>query len=346
MHNMRYLCWIFLVLFAAVQCAEFRKLTKQDLFARRDPKTGSIAVTDDTNGILDYEVKEIPLVILFTAKDPKIGCELCKQFQPVYDKLAALDTGIAFVEVDFSKNQKLFLQLKMNSVPHVWILPRHEASVGFLKDKGVQDLDNPKYFHLETSEHFSYTLSEGTNAKGFAQYISEALRIPEIAGLDEADMSENYIAAVVFAGALLVLIKKKLLSGEAGLLHKLIQRRVWAGISVVLIVLFISGYMFTVVRGVPLLARNENGPFYFAGGSQYQIGIESFLVGGIYLLIGFFVVLLADVIPKGKVVLLTEGQQSLAVVLASIGLFYGYSLLTSVYLRKDGGYPYGLIHLI
>lgn len=338
--------------------SNFKKLTKSRLLKLRDPTTGIIQLTDKTsNLLLDTEVRQVPVMLLLTANSPAIGCSACQDFKPVFEKTARQyiklypnNNDLFFVNADFSQNQALFKRLGMNNVPHVWVLPKYDFTYNRLLDrediKDDKELEDPKHYRLETSEHFEYRISEGSTPVEFAAYISAAIQQPfVIPGDSDGIFNENTFAIAIFTFSLVVIIKKKVNDPDSTLLQKLARPRVWTGISVLLITLFTSGYMFTIIRGVPLLARNENGPFYFAGGAQYQIGIEAFLVAGSYLFIGFWMVLLIDVLPKRKwfnKVKLSDTQQAVLTIIAAGGLYYAYSLLTSIYLRKDGGYPFAL----
>lgn len=57
------------------------------------------------------------------------------------------------------------------------------------------------------------------------------------------------------------------------------NRNLWAGISLILILLFTSGHMFNHIRRVPYVASNGRGGIsYFAGGFQNQFGMETQIV--------------------------------------------------------------------
>jgi oligosaccharyltransferase complex subunit gamma len=59
------------------------------------------------------------------------------------------------------------------------------------------------------------------------------------------------------------------------------NRNLWAGISLIMILLFTSGHMFNHIRKVPYVAGNGRGGIsYFAGGFQNQYGMETQIVAG------------------------------------------------------------------
>ncbi len=57
------------------------------------------------------------------------------------------------------------------------------------------------------------------------------------------------------------------------------NRNLWAGISLIMILLFTSGHMFNHIRRVPYVSGNGRGGIsYFAGGFQNQYGMETQIV--------------------------------------------------------------------
>jgi oligosaccharyltransferase complex subunit gamma len=60
------------------------------------------------------------------------------------------------------------------------------------------------------------------------------------------------------------------------------NRKLWAGASVLMILLFTSGHMFNHIRKVPYVAGDgRGGVSYFAGGFQNQFGMETQIVAAI-----------------------------------------------------------------
>jgi oligosaccharyltransferase complex subunit gamma len=57
------------------------------------------------------------------------------------------------------------------------------------------------------------------------------------------------------------------------------NRNLWAGISLIAILLFTSGHMFNHIRKVPYVAGDGRGGIsYFAGGFSNQYGLETQIV--------------------------------------------------------------------
>ena len=60
------------------------------------------------------------------------------------------------------------------------------------------------------------------------------------------------------------------------------NRNVWAAITMISILLFISGHMFNYIRKVPYIAGDGRGGFtYFVGGFQSQLGLETQIIAAI-----------------------------------------------------------------
>lgn len=60
------------------------------------------------------------------------------------------------------------------------------------------------------------------------------------------------------------------------------NRNIWASISLIAILLFISGHMFNHIRKVPyIVGDGHGGVSYIAGGFQNQLGLETQIVAAI-----------------------------------------------------------------
>jgi oligosaccharyltransferase complex subunit gamma len=60
------------------------------------------------------------------------------------------------------------------------------------------------------------------------------------------------------------------------------NRNIWAGISLIAVLLFTSGHMFNHIRKVPYIAGDGRGGIsYFAGGFSNQFGMETQIIAAI-----------------------------------------------------------------
>ena len=60
------------------------------------------------------------------------------------------------------------------------------------------------------------------------------------------------------------------------------NRNIWAGVSLIAVLLFTSGHMFNHIRKVPYVSGDGRGGIsYFAGGFQNQLGLETQIVAAL-----------------------------------------------------------------
>ena len=137
------------------------------------------------------------------------------------------------------------------------------------------------------------------------------------------------------------------------------NRNLWAGISLITILLFTSGHMFNHIRKVPYVAGNgQGGISYFAGGFSNQFGMETQIVAAMCMYpmsksplskptlmvtrsdgtLSFATIALALRVPRMS----DPKKQQLAVFIWGAVMFGMYSFLLSVFRIKNGGYPFHL----
>jgi oligosaccharyltransferase complex subunit gamma len=134
------------------------------------------------------------------------------------------------------------------------------------------------------------------------------------------------------------------------------NRNLWAGVSLIAILLFTSGHMFNHIRKVPYVAGDgRGGVSYFAGGFSNQYGLETQIVAAMCEsfrhptgtcanirstdgLLSFATISLALKVPR----IADPRTQQLAVIIWGAVIFVMYSFLLSVFRIKNGGYPFWL----
>ena len=166
----------------------------------------------------------------------------------------------------------------------------------------------------------------------------------------------NYIRIITVTTTLLGIVS--FLSVAYPYILPVIQNRnLWAGISLITILLFTSGHMFNHIRKVPYVAGNgQGGISYFAGGFSNQFGMETQIVAamcmypqsksatsninGLHLdgTLSFATIALALRVPRMQ----DPKKQQLAVFIWGGVMFGMYSFLLSVFRIKNGGYPFHL----
>lgn len=140
------------------------------------------------------------------------------------------------------------------------------------------------------------------------------------------------------------------------------SRNLWASMSVIAVLLFTSGHMFNHIRGAPYVAGNgKGGVQYITPGFQNQLGIESQIVAALcksssssccaaridhrFLelttplsdgILAFATTHLALKVPR-----IQDPKKQQAAVFIWCAVTYGfYSILMSIFRKKNGGYPY------
>ena len=134
------------------------------------------------------------------------------------------------------------------------------------------------------------------------------------------------------------------------------NRNLWAGGSLIAVLLFTSGHMFNHIRKVPYVSGDGRGGIsYFAGGFQNQLGLETQIIAAVCMwfdtrrcvisannsadgLLAFATITLALKVPR---IADAKTQQVAALAWAAV-LFLVYSFLLSVFRFKNGGYPFWL----
>jgi oligosaccharyltransferase complex subunit gamma len=117
------------------------------------------------------------------------------------------------------------------------------------------------------------------------------------------------------------------------------SRNLWAAISLMVILLFISGHMFNHIRKVPYVTGDGRGGInYIVPGFQQQLGLETQIVAALYGVLSFCVITLAIKVPR----IADAKTQQVAVIGFGGLLFLVYSFLLSVFRVKNGGYPFSL----
>ncbi|KAH3676091.1 hypothetical protein WICMUC_002388 [Wickerhamomyces mucosus] len=315
----RFLILLFFCL-SFVQCA--LPIDNVKLFRNSD----SIIEIDSSNlnQILVGE-RSYYISLFFTSDDPALNCKICAQFEPIYKKVIKslfkienLQNKIVFAKVDFEKNKPFFKELGLTHIPKLWILPPTEDSNS----------------NASNQPHYEYTISEQSlDPLNLGDYIAKLLHITVKIDTD-FEVSE-FLGYFLFTFSIVLIFKKLVI-------QKYPKYKLFQLISVALILLFISGYMFTVIRGIPLISKDAKGEImYFSGGTHWQFGLETFLIASIYSALISGIVVLVQILPK----LENEIKKNVLIICVNIGMIYLLSYFISIYLIKDGSYPFRLLEL-
>jgi oligosaccharyltransferase complex subunit gamma len=303
----------------------FAVLSFKELESWREP-SGVIQLNDTTFFSLVTGPRDYYAALLFTATDNSINCVSCQKFDPIYHLVSKSYTssnpgkdGIVFFRADFHDNQQVYNKLQMLQVPRLWVFPP----------------SNYEGYNV-SSPHFDYQIGDKAidTPLDFADFVSKIVGA-NIMVQEDFELTQ-FLQYFVGTFVTVLLLKKQVLS-------KLAKDSIFKFLSVFAIVILTSGYMFTVIRGIPLLSRNEKGEImYFSGGTHWQFGSETFIIASIYLGFVLLISSLVIYIPRVDNII----KRNTLTICASIGIFWLFNQLTSIYLIKDPDYPYFLAGLL
>ncbi|KAI2625730.1 hypothetical protein GGR54DRAFT_592753 [Hypoxylon sp. NC1633] len=297
-----------------------------DDFHAKAQATSPLKLLDSSYKQLTSAPRDYSAAVLLTALEPRFGCQLCTDFQPEWDVLARSwakgdrkgDSRLIFGTLDFANGRDTFISLGLQSAPVLLFFP---PTTGPHATASVEAI-RYDFSGLQTAENVHEWL---------ARHLPNRPHPP-------VSRPVNYLGWIV--GIVTSL-------GVAGVLFKawpyilpVIQNRnVWAGLSLIGILLFTSGHMFNQIRKVPYVAGDGHGGIsYFAGGFQSQYGLETQIVAFMYGVLSFATISLAVKVPRIQ----DSKMQQLSVVVWGAVMVIMYSFLLSVFRVKNGGYPFKL----
>ncbi|KAH1494531.1 hypothetical protein LV164_001929 [Aspergillus fumigatus] len=285
-----------------------------------------IGLTDVTYHDLTSKPRDFHVAVLLTATDARYGCALCREFQSEWDLIARSwnkgsksdDLKLLLATLDFSNGKETFQKLMLQTAPVLLLFP---PTVGpFAK------VDNaPVRFD------FTGPLSADQLYTWISRHLPEGAKPPLIRPINYM----RIISAITLLMGVITLFT--VLSPYA--LPIIRNRNLWAGFSLIAILLFTSGHMFNHIRKVPyVVGDGKGGISYFAGGFSNQFGMETQIVAAIYAVLSFAAIALSMKVPR----IGDKKAQQLAVVIWAGVLLCMYSFLLNVFKTKNGGYPFYL----
>ncbi|KAL7623233.1 oligosaccharyl transferase subunit ost3/OST6 [Parahypoxylon ruwenzoriense] len=295
-------------------------------FLAKSQASSPLKLTDSSYKKLTSAPRDYSSAVLLTALDARYGCQLCNEFQPEWDVLAKSwikgdkngDSRLIFGTLDFSNGRDIFLSLGLQTAPVLLLFPPtagpHAAAAA---DPIRYDFSGP-----QSAENVHAWL---------ARHLPDRPHPPVSRPVNYVGWTVTVISALGVAGVL---------SRVWPYIWPIIQNRnIWAGMSLIGILIFISGQMFNQIRKVPYVAGDGRGGIsYFAGGFQSQFGLETQIVAFIYGILSFATISLAVKAPRIR----DAKIQQLTVIVWGTVMVIMYSFLLSVFRIKNGGYPFKL----
>lgn len=312
------------------------KLQKLLAESRRSPLR-SLDASD-----FEYFVQDAPrpysLVVLLTQGGG--GCKMCNDLQPEVALVARAlenaryDNGsnnktarhnLFFLRLDAARNFELFKKIGLQTIPHLYYVPPVSGQKKIKWGKVLSDKLNfyqgfgadqlLRLIQARTHFEFSVTIERPPEA---VDWTPALLTIITVGGL-------LYFALTIGRP----LVDKYLRNSYLYLLASLAMYAYCA-----------SGSMYNIIRETPWMQQNGKEIMYIYPGSHNQFGAESFIVGLLYTMCAFAVIMLNSRALTSK----SNSFNRNVLVAIFAALFYiFFRLLRSVYTRKNGSYNMGFV---
>lgn len=317
-------------------------------------------------------LKDYSIVVLVTSSDPKLGCKLCEDFDPVYKKIAgsiyqkypSLKDEAFFLRVEASENLEYLKELSVTSVPRVWGFPNSKIVLGEEKYNKIKALlaeqklalnsgkefVEPEWYDLKQAgmEHFVFQLTKGDDWQSvigkFAEFVGNTIHVNVHAALFEETKEGkiNWFVTGQWFVYFLVGIKvfQKIRQNSAEGVNFWQDKRIYAYLSLVLIFICVSGFNFALQRSSPFASQKDGKVMWIAPVTNNQLGAE------------IVISVLLHIVTTGVLIFLVGGinvakdYKNVVRIIAAFLFAYIIMLGVSVYTVKSPGYPFNYIKLI
>ncbi|PYI29420.1 oligosaccharyl transferase subunit [Aspergillus japonicus CBS 114.51] len=289
-------------------------------------RSAPIDLDDSSYEDLTSKPRDYHVAVLLTATEARFGCILCREFQPEWDLIARSwnkgptpnDLKVLYATLEFTNGKETFQKLMLQTAPVLLVFP---PTVGPFSKVD----DAPLRFD------FSGPISADQLYTWISRHLPDGPKPPLVRPI-------NYMRIV--SGVTILMGVVTLFTVLSPYVYPVVQNRnLWAAMSLIAILLFISGHMFNHIRKVPYVAGDGKGGIsYFAGGFSNQFGMETQIIAAIYAVLSFATIALAMKVPR----IADNKTQQVAVIIWGSVLLGMYSFLLSVFKVKNGGYPFFL----
>ncbi|GMF04866.1 hypothetical protein B5S28_g4760 [[Candida] boidinii] len=304
------------------------------------PSDGTPLILTDNNykKFINSEREDFNIVLFLTASQKQIGCSACSEYLPVLNNLASsysknlknylnsnnkdnkIEDNLIFAISDFANSRKFFQELKLNSVPKLWILSK--GSKGTHSD--IQ---------------YSFT-SPSASINDLTQWLKSNFK---------NDASLYHVVEKIDYGSIIFTLSG-ILFGLYMIYRNLNQfldlfksTTIWKSISIVITVIFTTGYMFNQIRNTPYTRTDRNGNTSYINPSyNNQYGIETQIISALYVSLAVITITLVKTIPTLK-------NNSLKLILSialSISSYVIYNTLLNCFSIKNSSYPFKFFNIL
>ncbi|ORX46870.1 hypothetical protein BCR36DRAFT_584977 [Piromyces finnis] len=255
-------------------------------------------------------------ILLATATNPQFKCEPCRELLPEFLNVANSwdpnDKRVYFAILDYQNGKNVFKQLKIQNVPNI---------LHFRPSDGVV---KPDFYDLPRN---------GLGAEELIQFVIKKTGV-EFELQRPTDYTQ-YIYYGFIVVALIISIKIVIQYFK----EIIVNKRSWMILTVSIIFLMISGFMWVHIRHPPNSGVSHGNVEFFISGFQQQYAVESQIILIIYILIAFSFLYLSDKVQKVKNAHLL--RITVYVVLAI--LLVCFSLILRIFFIKSQAYPFKLL---
>jgi oligosaccharyltransferase complex subunit gamma len=307
-----------------------------------------IRAHDGSLDMLD-KIRNYYTVITLTSTDPAHGCEVCLELDKVlaeasnawHQKYGHMNL-VYFVTVDLvdPTNMRFLQALQIDTVPHTWMIPPTSPEAE-QELESVVNYDSLSVFNTPNAAFKLPKTSFDNQVSQFYKFLTDLTGHP--IAREESPITK-FAKTFIIVFTIIMVLKKQGKQKFSGVKKK----HFYILFTLTLTLIFLGGYQFTLDHGVPFVARNEKGLIVISGGTLYQFGIEIVLVAVNYASLAASLVLLIY-IGQYKVTdtarLKSELVKFILILVNNLALYLLYSCLTSMFLRKDGGYEFALTRL-
>ncbi|CAN3372120.1 hypothetical protein DIURU_000425 [Diutina rugosa] len=319
--------WLVATVFAGLDVDTLRKVANSG-------GSGVIELTDENWEPVLEGPRDYTAILMMTTRSTQVNCVLCNEMRPYYDVISssyrsefpsglpedASQPEVFFFAADFVNCKTLFQKLQLSSIPKFYSLSAQDKASNWMKDMEEYAIMG------EDQQHDLHKWVEKQSGVDFS------LHIPK-------DYSQVITNVVLVAAVTIALYK---IYNRYGAVWA--ASWIWSGLSIIAVLMFTTGYMFTKIRNVPYVREHSSGhkDYILSGQSQMQLGAETQIVSLIYGLLTLLVVLLI----KGVPTVTNPAANLIGVAVVSVLIFVVYSMLLSVFGMKGLGYPYKFLQLI
>lgn len=345
-------------LFSLVRSDLFQAL-QLDLAASEAP--GAVIPIHNANLlILSQPKRDHFTLVVLTSTDEKHECKLCMILPKILRRVASiwyqnypLSQYLYFAEIDIvdRSNVEVFNYLQLQTVPQIWLIPPSHIAQ-------LHNLTREQKFNEEGEEYFdNYDILLEPHAEFQVPDTSLDKQVFEFADWLAVTTSKRVVVnqenplgkfATTFGATFgcILLLKKK---GPSFITLTVTKGKIYQVMTFATLLAILGGYSFVTIQRVPFVAQNEkNQPIYISGGIHWQFGVEMILVAFHYLVLGIAMVttiFLGTYRVTNHSKIDSEEKKAILQILSSVVLFLLFSSFTSMFTRKDPGYPYPLLSL-